>query len=257
MSNTRDRLKMRMKSQAQRMRTARTLRGTQRTIATRRAGRVMSVPRAPPASFFPMGSEIKAIDIPSGNYVFRTPATNTTILLNGVQTGAGFFNRVGSRIEMKNLHIRGFIRYTATAVQAVIRLLIIYDRQPVGALPVITDFLQARDQAGAATTAGDSEINLDNRDRFTIVRDLQLYAPSVTYTAGVLTNGPNYPGVDQQIDINEFIKLKEMGTHFKSSSNPATIADISTGALYAAFVTFTADNTIEFSGGFRLRYFDN
>lgn len=213
--------------------------------------------RAPPAAFFPMGNEIKAIDIAPADYPFRTAATNSTILLNGVQTGAAFYNRVGSRIELRSLHIRGFVNYKATSVAQTARLLIIYDRQPVGALPVISDILQSRDQTGTATTASASEINLDNRDRFAIVRDMQLFIPPCTYAAGVLTNGPNFPSdEDQQWDINTFIRLKEMGTHFKSSTNPTAIADIATGALYACFVS-SQDNTVQASVGFRLRYHDN
>lgn len=94
------------------------------------------------------------------------------------------------------------------------------------------------------------------RDRFQILRDLQFYAPPVTNTAGVLTNGPSYPANDQEIDINIFIKLKGLATHYKSTSNPATIADISTGALYAAFVCNTTDSGWGFGGAFRLRYED-
>lgn len=221
-----------------------------------RANRV-PMQRPLPTAFQPTGAEIKAIDIPSGPYNFETVAgAPTAILLNGIQTGAGFFNRVGARVEMKNLHIRGVIGNIATGVQGNARILIVYDRQPVGALPSVQDILQSRDQAGAATTSGNSEINLDNRDRFQILRDYEVYTPAVTYTAGVLTNGPQFPGNDDPFDVNVFIKLKGLGTHYKSSSNPTTIADISTGALYAMFVTTGTTDTWTFNGGFRLRYDD-
>lgn len=112
----------------------------------------------------PTGAEIKAIDIATNSYLFRVPATaSNIILLNGVQTGTGFFNRVGSRVEMKNLHIRGLCYNNLTSTTGNLRLLIIYDRQPTGALPVISDILQSRDQTGTASTAVNSEINLDNR----------------------------------------------------------------------------------------------
>lgn len=210
-----------------------------------------------PAVFTASGAEIKAIDIASTNYLFRAPATaSNIILLNGIQTGAAFYNRVGSRVEMRNLHIRGQVTNAATSTSCMLRLLIVYDRQPTGALPVISDILQSRDQVGTATTGGISEINLDNRDRFAILRDMQYYAPSCTNTAGVLTNGPQFPGQDnQQWDVNEFIKLKSLGTHYKSSTNPSVIADIATGALYACFVA-TVDATWQAGVGFRLRYDD-
>lgn len=210
-----------------------------------------------PANFQPTGAEIKAIDIAQTGYAYRLPATASGIvLLNGIQAGTGFFNRVGARIEMKNLHIRGSIINATTAVSDQIRLLVIYDRQPVGALPVISDILQSRDQAGTAATTGSSEINLDNRDRFSILRDYECYVPSVTNTAGVLTNGPNFPGMDDSFDVNVFIKLKGLGTHYKSTANPTTIADIATGALYAAFVTNGTDSAWQANVGFRLRFND-
>lgn len=256
--SAKQRLQAKVTAARQRARTARQLGRTQRTIAVRRAGRMPAMQaRAPPAAFFPMGSEIKAIDIAIAQ-AFRLPATNSCNLVNGIQTGAAFYNRVGSRVEMKNLHIRGQITYAATATVAMLRMMVVYDRQPTGALPVVSDIIQTRDQTGAATTSGSSEINLDNRDRFSIIRDMQFYQPPVTYTAGVLTNGPQFPGNDnQQWDVNEFIRLRELGTHFKSSSNPTTIADIATGALYIYFITNGSDNTVQFQGGIRLRYHDN
>jgi len=159
---------------------------------------------------------------------------------------------------MKNLQVRGLIQPTATGVDTMLRLLVVYDRQPTPAagLPVISDILQVRDQTGTATTAGTSGINLDNRDRFLILRDYQVFGPSQTYTAGVLTNGPQYPGTDAQHDLNIFIKLKGLGTHYKSTSNPCTIADIATGALYACFVAVNADSAWNASLSFRLRYDD-
>lgn len=209
-----------------------------------------------PAAWQPSGTEIKAIDIPVASYNFRAPATaSSVILLNGVQTGAAFFNRVGSRVEMKNLHIRGVVTSAVTTVDTIGRLLILYDRQPTGALPVIADILLSRDQTGAVTTSGVSEINLDNRDRFIVVRDIQWFLPAVTNTAGVLTNGPQYSDDMPHTSINEFIKLKGLGTHYKSSSNPTTIGDIATGALYAAFVT-TSDSAYAVAAQFRMRFED-
>lgn len=209
-----------------------------------------------PASFNPTGSEIKAIDIAEANYLFRDPGTaSNIILLNGIQTGSGFFNRIGSRIEMKNLQINGFLFPTAAATSttpANLRLLIVYDRQPTGALPVISDILQDRDQTGTATTGGLSHINLDNRDRFSILRDVRWAMP--TNTTGVVSGVSS--GVGEEWTINIFLPLKEMGVHFKSSSNPTTIADIATGALYACFVTETNDSDWSTGMSFRLRYDD-
>lgn len=202
------------------------------------------------------GSEIKAIDIVETTSPMITAATGpTVVLLNGVQTGAGFFNRVGSRIEMKNLHFRGVVTNIATGVQSLGRIIIIYDRQPTGALPTWTTMFQNRDQVGTATTTGLAEINLDNRDRFTVLRDYQLFLPSVSNAAGVLTNQA-FPGMDNVYDVNLFIKMKQLVAHFKSSSNPTTIADIATGALYAVFVDENQDSKWQVKWNARLRYSD-
>lgn len=210
-----------------------------------------------PAYFSSSGREIQAIDIAQADYTFREPTTASNIvLLNGVQSGDAFYQRNGARITMRNLHIRGTVFNAATSTVCGLRLLIVYDRQPTGGLPTIQDILQSRTQAGVASTAAFSEINLDFRERFGILRDMQWYAPSVTNTAGVLTNGPSFPGQDnQQWDINEFIRLRELITLFKSTNNPVTIANISTGALYACFVS-SVDSTYQAKLGFRLRYND-
>jgi len=211
-----------------------------------------------PASFNPSGTEIKAVDVPPADYGFLLVGTGSSFtLLNGVQTGTAFFNRIGSRIEMKNLHIRGNIRLNATTAQeAVLRLIIVYDRQPTGSLPNITDLLQSRDQDGNVDNNGASEINLDLRDRFSILRDMQWYAPSGTTSSGVVTN-QDFPSTDTlPWQINEFIKLKGLGVHFKSSSQPTTISDISTGALYATFTTTGTNNAFFATVGFRMRYED-
>jgi len=223
-----------------------------------RAGKVVPNKNyaASSAAWQPTMAEIKAIDIEEQTYIFRDPNTATNIiLLNGVQTGSGFFNRVGSRIEMKSLQINGFLGPNTAATSTTpsnLRMLIVYDRQPVGALPTVSDVLQDRNQVGTAITGGLSHINLDNRDRFTILRDMRWIVPTVT--AGVVT-GISI-GVGDPWTVNTFIKLKGLGTHFKSTSNPATIADISTGALYALFVTETNDSDWVVEADFRLRYDD-
>lgn len=200
--------------------------------------------------------ELHAIDIPFFSTGFRTIATPPPLfLLNGVQTGAGFFNRVGSRIELINIHVRGIIDIQATTITQYCRMLVVYDRQPNGVAPLVGDILQARDQAGAVTGNAFVEINLDQRQRYLILRDKEYYIPAVTNTAGVLTNGPNFPSEGPELCVNEFIKMKGLLTQFKSSSNPTTVTDINSGAVYMFFLA-AVDNTARFQGGVRVRFAD-
>ena len=68
------------------------------------------------------------------------------------------------------------------------RLLVVYDKQPNGALPTYATVMQTRDNAGAASNTAFSDPNFDNKERFTILRDTTFVLPSVTNTVGVLTN---------------------------------------------------------------------
>lgn len=210
----------------------------------------------PSAAWNPTSQEIKAVDIEEQVYLFRDPNTaSNIILLNGIQAGTGFYNRVGSRVEMKNLQMNGFIGPAAAATAAnpsMLRILIVYDRQPKGALPTISDILQDRNQVGTALTGGLSHVNLDNRDRFIILRDLRWYTPTVT--AGVVSGVSS--GVGEPWTWSMFLKLKGLGTHYNSTADPCTIANISTGALYACFVTETNDSDWNVEADFRLRYDD-
>lgn len=225
-----------------------------RTVSAKRA---TVARRVVPGILRSSSAEIKAIDIASASYNFLTIAAPPVMtLLNGVQVGAAFYNRIGSKMEMKSLHIRGSLQNAATDADCFLRMIVFYDRQPNAAAPVITDLIQSRDQTGAAATTAVSEINLDNRDRFVIIRDKQWFAPAVTNTAGVLTNGPQYPGDDERWDVNEFIKLNQLVTHFKSSTNPTVIGDINTGALFITFLTNGTTATWIAKVGFRLRFGD-
>lgn len=187
------------------------------------------------------GPEVKALDKSKGALAFSI--TPTIVLLNGIQQGAAYYNRIGARIELKNIHIRGFVRNTAndqdpgyTSDGGYARVVVVYDRSPNGVIPQISDILQTRNELGATSTTEFSEINLDNRDRFIILRDNEFALPDVTVQP--LGDDSGYTQQDypynngHEIMYNEFIKLKGLVTHFKSTSNPATIGDITVGALY-------------------------
>ena len=133
--------------------------------------------------------EIKAVDIPYTATTFKTIAVGPDMLvLNPVQQGTGFYQRVGSRMVMKSLHLRGTIDIvnTTTTLNQALRLIVFYDRSANGAAPTIQNVIQSRDQAGAATTSIFSEINLDNRDRFVILRDIQISSPYSQWAANAL-----------------------------------------------------------------------
>lgn len=199
--------------------------------------------------------ELKAFDTPQFTNAFRTPSAATSLspVINVLINGPELYQRIGRKIYMKSLQIKGFILNAATSVQDTIRLMLVYDSQSNGAAPVIADILA--NMNGTPATTGMSMVNLNNRQRFQILRDQHWTVPAVTNTAGVLTNGPQFNDTMGRFEINWFVKLKGLETVY-NNLNGGTIADLASGALYMAFVSNDVDATWNFRGVSRLRYYD-
>lgn len=203
--------------------------------------------------------ELKSVDVPTGVVLCNTTAVITP--LNLIRAGSSFNNRVGRKIEMISLRLVGqMVSVRTTVAQDYNRIMLVYDRQTNGALPAIADILQATDQAGTNTTDSFTGINLNNRDRFVILRDEHLCMPTQTQAAGtVITNpGGQIDPVSTTFKLDWYVKLKGLVAQFKADSAPAVIGDISTGGLY--LVTF-GDNVAGTEGWAletqtRLRYLD-
>lgn len=213
----------------------------------------------PARSFSLPMSEKKFVDLGLTNIVFRLAATPpVAVSLCFPVQGAAAFNRVGQKITLKSLRIRGCVTNILTAVQQGGRILVVYDRQANAALPLWTDVIGAVTSAGAATTGIYDGNQLANRERFVILADEQMWLPSVTNTAGVLTN----PGTINQVDkigsmfnFERFIKLRDMSMQF-NNTNGGTFADIQTGSLSIFCVVQTTDSSYNLAFTARTRYSD-
>lgn len=203
---------------------------------------------------------LKSVDL-AGPVTSQISNAANFILTNAVQTGAGFFNRIGSRITLKSLHLVGQITPgtgSPTGVSEYLRIMVVYDKQANGATPNIADLLQDQNQTAATVvTNAWSHLNMVNRDRFQILMDDRVEVPINTFTAEFnnISSIIDYTG---EVNINRFIRLNDLETMFKSSSSPTTQADISVGALYV--VTFgtlsAATSGFAFNFNARLRYWD-
>lgn len=211
----------------------------------------VNIVRQPTFSPRVVKGEIKTVDIPltSSNFV----TTPTAILLNGVATGTNFVNRIGAKTFMKSIQFKANIQNILTSVEGVLRMLIVYDKQPNGALATIADVIESRDSANSSSTTIYSCPKVENRDRFDIIRDKTWHAPSVTNTGGVLTN-LSYPSNDDEMEFSEFIKLKKKTTY---KENTAVIGAISTGSLLMFLLASGTTNAYQLSWGSRLRFYDN
>lgn len=215
-------------------------------------------------------SEVKSLDIPLA--VAALNGTGSLIALNLIRAGSSFYNRIGRKIEMKNLQIEMRLRCVddmagRDAPMSYCRCLIVYDRQTNGTFPTISDILQDVDQAGTNSTDVMSDINLNNRDRFTILRDARFIVPSANtdqISAGKMkfANDQLWPSDASEQSCAHwkyFIPLKGLITQYKADSSPAVIGDIATGSLYLiTFGDLTAGTeAFEIVYSSRLRFFDH
>lgn len=197
-----------------------------------------------------IGRELKAFDVATSAPNFAVAGVFT--VLNTPVNGSELYQRVGRKIYMRSLHIKGFIENAATSIQDIGRIIIFYDSQPNAAASNLATLLQ--DSNAAAATSGLSSINLTNRERFKIIKDHFITLPSVSNAAGVLSN-TSLQDQQENFSINWFIKLKGLETVF-NAVNGGTVADITSGSLYMCLVSQNQSNTWAFQFNSRLRYYD-
>ena len=153
------------------------------------------------------GIERKNIDDSSAKWA-STSAGWSINCLNDVAQGTTAITRIGRKILMKSILVQGILA-TNTGNNA--RVLIVYDRQPNGALPAATDVLTSNTIMAVQ--------NLDNRDRFLILADIMPYDQ--------VENISN-PSANSGFGYKRYIKCN-LETIY--SGNAGTIADIMSGSL--------------------------
>lgn len=205
--------------------------------------------------------EVKTVDLFQFATNFDTIGTFTCV--NLPLEGASFYNRIGRKIMAKSLHVFGHIECTDGNAGATGedygRLMVIYDRQPNGALPAVADVLTSYNNAGATSSTASDSLNMNNRDRFVVLRDERIVLPAV----GALGVTPinSSLGTDPTLstskrEINFFIKCKDLETHFKASAG--TIGDIATGSIFVFSISGQSHGNLAYIAAVstRLRYHD-
>lgn len=192
----------------------------------------------------------------SVDFVVTTQLFSTTLaiaLMNGIQQGTGAFNRIGRKVAWENMYLSGVLQTISqgvSSVQSLARSLVIYDRQPTGTLPVAADIFQDIDQAGTAVNTATCGLNLNNKERFVILHSKRFLLPPTS--SGIAPANSVYSvdpfGTDVDSHIEKMINLSGLTTEYKSSSNPMTISDIATGAIYlVAFANGNASAAAEWN----------
>jgi len=164
--------------------------------------------------------------------------------INLTAVGDDNTTRDGRQINVVSCHIRGGVSPVDTETSDSFgRWLLVWDKQPnSGAIATIAQIL--------TTTSSYANTNLDNRERFVILRDKEY---QIGGTSRVATQA--YSNCPNQYAVNEFVKI---GCKTTYSGTTAVIGSIATGALLLVTIGSTAIGT----GGTllantRVRFSDN
>lgn len=203
--------------------------------------------QGPPAALYPRmptnATSLKSVDALSTGTVQSTTAPAVLIV---PLLGSGFFNRLGNRTRAVSLQLTGLIAQTGTNAAAIppmyMRILIYYDRQANGANPSQATLLSDTIAAGTSPAVNpESGLNINNRDRFMVLRDRKVYLPEIGINGVALDNNMVSCVNDQGkggFAYQEFIKLKGLESLY-NSTNGGTVGDISAGAF--GILVFNAD----------------
>ncbi len=183
--------------------------------------------------------ELKGLDtaLAIAGPVISTVTTNAdSFVLNAIEPGNGSFNRIGRKAFMKSVRISGDCAFqgntdptTGASTDTTLRMVVVWDKQPSGTLPTFNVIFGRTDQGGAETAAVFDHLRYDNTARFQVLRDVYTQSKQVPSHGGTTNVGLTVYHYD------EFIELKNRTTVFSGDSDPVTIADISSGALYVYF----------------------
>lgn len=176
--------------------------------------------------------ELKVTD--TATILVAVPQAGAVSLLNGMAAGTDYTQRTGRKMVTKSILAR-FIMNTALvdAQQGdVVRILIFIDKQTNGALPAVTDVLNSANYL--------EPMNLSNRDRFIVIKDMIFTMNPCDYTAAVLTTGA------PETKMKKFYKKCSFETIFSGTAN--TIGSIASGSLLILYISqFNVLSTLSYN----------
>jgi len=208
--------------------------------------------------------EVKGVDTPLNTINVDAPDVNSNLqglCLNLIQTGSGYWNREGRKIQMKSLRIKATFDWNATLLGGTsiasmnLRVAVVHDKSPNGGtLPKFNEIFAHTTQTSAIATLWNSPPAFSSMQRFTVLRDKVIDLNPQGYAS----NGSGE--IEYSVTIDEYIKLKH-DTIYAGTANPATIANVYSGGLYVYIfpswdISTPQQLTIDSSSIARLRYYD-
>jgi len=192
--------------------------------------------RAPRAST----AELKFKDTTFAAAVVATAGTITDgTLVATIAEGNTDQTRVGNKIQVRTVMVRGIVRAPSSATAAdssdVVRVILFLDRGCNGTAATVAEILAAADYRAFN--------NLDNNDRFRTLAETTIDAN--VYASGAVVTAPLY--------LSFFLKGK-VNLPFKFRGNTGAVADMASNNIGVLAISRDANATIEYIA--RVKYTD-
>lgn len=224
-----------------------------------------------------VNNELKAIDFnyglidadnPFSEISGSTTGGASSLCVNAIRQGTGFYERIGRKVTCRSLQITGVLNASAevdadSAPDAVtVRMVVVYDRQPNQSMPAFNQIFASHSNMGEVNTSTVfSPLNLTQASRFRILKD-KVYNLNPTIPGPV--DGAASAMLFREKTVKEYIKLPNLETVYESTVSGETVpgvAQISSGAIYVfmrcSVPAELVDTKAQFSNSnFRLRYDD-
>jgi len=157
--------------------------------------------------------------------------SGTWSLLHVPLLGSDYNNRVGRKTVAKSVYIRGKLEIvpaatpkTANVGCGLARMILVVDNQPNGALPAVTDLL--------VSASAESQLNPNNRDRFTILKDKQFVLDAYAVDLAGAYVGESWNRTIHPIKVYKKLNIE---TIFNGEDD-GSIDTINTGAIYMFWI---------------------
>lgn len=173
--------------------------------------------------------EVKSIDAATASLTFPNNSAVSAIVLNDSAAGTDYFNRIGRKESGISLRVRGECEPPAAGAVLIqddfLRCIVFLDKQHNGVAATWADLCLAQNGGGSASDVM-AGLNMNNRDRFKVLREFTLKTPLLaTAGGGGQSLGPSYP-ISKELIFDEFIKGP-----FETMHSSAALGAITTGAL--------------------------
>lgn len=204
----------------------------------------MSYKRRGPQRFIPKQSPIEKKYIDTSFTGQSCDNGGALSLLNGTQHGTSNQQRIGEKITIKNIELNGVLTTNTTNVfSAYAKIMLVYDKQPNGS---------AFSLANLINTIGGVYLPWSTRNstyaaRFVVLKNFYI---NLTLQGSTSSNSPTEKGIKRYMKCNVPVQY--------NGGNVGDVTDITTGSLYAVFLSDKSSTYApSFSGSIRLRFSDD